>query len=85
MCCWTGEVFRISKIVLTIPITYKIINLNGEEIERSFYEQELKKTTQYTFQIEKVLKRQGGKALVKWMGYRKLFNSWIDTKAMAEL
>ena len=33
---WTEEVFRFSKIVLTIPITYKIFDLNGEEIEGSF-------------------------------------------------
>ena len=50
---WTEEVFRISKMVLTIPITYKIINLKGEEIEGSFYELELQKTTQVTFRIEK--------------------------------
>ena len=50
---WTKEVFRISKIVLTIPITYKIIDLNGEENERSFYEQELQKTTQDIFRIDK--------------------------------
>ena len=60
---WTEEVFRISKIVLTIPITYKIIDLNGEEIVRSVYEQELQKTTQETFRIEKILKRQGDKSL----------------------
>ena len=77
--------FRISKIVLTIPITYKIIDLNGEEIEGSFNEQELQKTTQDTFRIDKLLKRQGDKYLVKWMGYPKSFNSWIDTKAMAKL
>ena len=60
---WTEEVIRISEIVLTIPITYKIINLNGEEIEGSFYEQDLQKTAQGTFRIEKVLKRQGDKCL----------------------
>ena len=38
-----------SKIGLTIPNTYKIIYLNEEEIEGSFYEQELQKTTQDTF------------------------------------
>ena len=38
-----------------------------------------------TFQIEKVLKRQGDKSLVKWMGYPKSFNSWIDTKAILKL
>ena len=30
---WTEEVFTISKIQLTIPVTYKISDYNGEEIE----------------------------------------------------
>ena len=62
---WTKEVFNISKIQLTIPVTYKITDYNGEEIQGSFYEQELQKTSQSTFRIEKVLKRQGDKSLVK--------------------
>ena len=82
---WMEEVFIISKIQLTIPVTYKITDYNGEEIQGSFYEQELRKTSQDTFRIEKVLKRQGDKSLVKWMGYPKSFNSWIDTKAMVKL
>ena len=41
---------------LTISVTYKITDYNGEEIQGSFYEQELKKTSQSTFRIEKVLK-----------------------------
>ena len=45
----------------------------------------MQKTAQDTFRIEKVLKRQGDKSLVKWMGYPKSFNSWIDTKAMVKL
>ena len=47
-----------------------------------FYEQKLQKTSQDTFRIEKVLKRQGDKSIVKWIGYPKSFNSWIDTKAI---
>ena len=66
-------------------MTYKITDYNGEEIQGSFYEQELQKTPQSTFRIEKVLKRQGNKSLVKWMGYPKTFNSWIDTKAILKL
>ena len=66
-------------------MTYKITDYNGEEIQDSLYEQELQKTSQSTFRIEKVLKRQGDKSLVKWMGYPKSFNSWIDTKAMIKL
>ena len=82
---WTEVVFTINKIILTIPTTNKITDLNGEEIEGSFYEQELQNTTHDTFRIEKVLKRHGDKSLVKWMGYPKSFSSWIDTRAMVKL
>ena len=70
---------------MTIPITYKITDYNGEEIQGSFYEQELQKTSQSTFRVENVFKRQGDNSLVKWMGYSKSFNSWIDTKTMVKL
>ena len=66
---WTEEVFKIAKIQLTIPFTYKITDYNGEEIQGSFYEQELQKTWQDTFRLEKVLKRQGNKSLVKWIEF----------------
>ena len=64
-------------------MTYEITDYNGEEIQGSFYEQELQKTSQGTFRMENVLKRQGDTCLVKWMGYPKSFNSWIDTKTIA--
>ena len=41
---WTEEVFKTSKMPLTIPVTYTITDYNGEEIQGSFYEQELQKT-----------------------------------------
>ena len=41
---WTEEIFKISKIQLTISVTYKITNYNGEKIQGSFHEQELQKT-----------------------------------------
>ena len=31
---WKEKVFKISKIQLTIPVTFKIIYYNGEEIEK---------------------------------------------------
>ena len=54
---WTEEVFKISKNQLSISVTYKITDYNGEEIQGSFYKQELQKTAQDTFRIQKVLKR----------------------------
>ena len=55
---WTEAMFRINKIVLTIPITYTIIDLNGEEIEGTFYEQELQKNNAGHIPNRKVLMRQ---------------------------
>ena len=44
------------------------------------------KTQRGTYsESKKVLKRQGDKSLVKWMGYPKSFNSLIDTKSVAKL
>ena len=55
---WSGDVFLIKKFKNTIPWTYVISDLNGEEIVNSFYEKELQKTNQNEFRIEKVIKRK---------------------------
>ena len=82
---WTEEVFTISKIQLTIPMTYKITDYNREEIQGSFYEPELQKMKQDIFRIEKIIKQQGNKRLVKWLGYHDSFNSWVDNKEIKKL
>ena len=52
----------------------------GKEIIGTFYENELQKTDQKEFRIEKVLKKKGDKLYVKWNGYDNSFNSWVDKK-----
>ena len=66
---WSEEVFVVSKIKNTVPWTYVINDLNGEEIIGTFYEKELQKTNQQEFRIEKVIKRKGDKLYVKQKGY----------------
>ena len=58
---WSEEIFVIKKIKNTAPLTYVINDLNGEEIIGTFYENELQKTDQKAFRIEKVLKKKGDK------------------------
>ena len=82
---WTEEVFTVSQVRYTDPITYKIVDYNNEEIQSTFYEQELQKTTQEMFRIEKVLKRKGNKSLVKWLGYPDSFNSWVNNDDLVKL
>ena len=50
---WSEEVFVIKKVKNTVPWTYVINDLNGEEIIGTFYEKELQKTNQEEFRIEK--------------------------------
>ena len=64
----------------TVPWTYLIRDLNGEENIGSSYEKELRKTNQKDFRIAKVIKRKGDKLYVKWKGHNNSFNSWIDKK-----
>ena len=82
---WTEELFEIDEVLNTKPVTYKIVDLMGEEIEGSFYEQELQKPEQEIFRIEKVLRRDNKKklALVRSSGYSEKFNSWVSFKDLA--
>ena len=70
---------------MTIPGTYNKTDYNGEEIQGSFCEQELQKIKQDIVRIEKIIKQQGNKSLVKWLGYRDSFNSWVDNKDINKL
>ena len=81
---WSEEVFVIKKVKNTVPWTYVIKDLNGEEIIGIFYEKELQKTNQEEFRIEKVIKRKGDKIYVKWKDYNNSFNSLIDKASLVQ-
>ena len=59
----------IKKVKNTVPWTYVINDLNGEQIIGTFYEKELQKTNQKEFIKEKVIKIKGNKLYVKRKGY----------------
>ena len=62
---WFEEVFVIKKVKNTVPWTYVINDVNGEEIIGTFYEKELQKTSQEEFRIQKVIKRKGDKKQIQ--------------------
>lgn len=76
------ELFTISKVLNTVPVTYKVQDLNGEQVEGMFYEPELVKFDKQDedFEVEKILDtriRNGKKEhLIKWLSYGPEFNSW---------
>ncbi len=73
------------KFSTRIQLLIKIVDYNKEEIQGTFYEQELQKTNQEMFRIERVIRKKGKKALVKWFGYPESFNSWVDDDALTQL
>ena len=74
------QIGLIKKIKNTVPWSYVINDLNGDEIIGTFYEKELQKKNQEEFRIKKVIKKKGNKLYVKWKEYDNSFNSWICKK-----
>lgn len=74
-----AEIFKIVRVAHTQPITYLLNDYQNNEIQGTFYEQELQKVKYpdiYLF--EKIIRRQGNKLLVKWLGFDSSHNSWIS-------
>ena len=76
---WTEEIFIIFKTQNTQPPTFRLKDWHGEEIEGSFYAQELQKIdkSDNVYRIESVLKEEKNRLFVKWLGYPDSFNSWV--------
>lgn len=76
---WTTEIFTISKIQYTEPITYLLVDWQGNEIKGSVYAEEMQ-LVKYpnVYLVEKILRKKGSKVYVKWLGFDNRFNSWID-------
>lgn len=75
---WTTEIFTIIAIASTNPVTYKLKDYKNQPILGGFYEQELLKVKHPDiYLVEKVLKKQGKKLYVKWLGFDNTHNSWI--------
>ena len=77
---WSEELFKIHSVKKLNVITYKIKDLNDEIIEGIFYERELQKSknTSGVYIIEKVIRKNKNKYLVKWRNYSDDFNSWVN-------
>ena len=85
---WSDKIYTIREVVNTLPPTYKISDDRGD-IKGTFYEQELQKTRENTFRIEKVLRykteRNGTRiSRVKWKGYDSSYNSWIPVTSITK-
>ena len=75
---WTTEIFTVSRVKNTFPVTYELKDYQNNPIKGCFYKEELQKTKHPDiYLIEKILKRRGDRILVKWLGFSNEHNSWI--------
>ena len=87
---WSEEIFEISEVLTyTQPVTYRLKDMTGEIIDGAFYTEQLQKTDQQIYRIDRVLikrvKKDGTKeCYVKWSGYQNKFNQWIPAEDVLE-
>lgn len=78
---WTNEVFTVYAVKPTKPVTYILEDSKGEILKGGFYEQEISKsTTGDVYLVEKVIRTSGDKVLVRWAGFDKSSDTWVDRK-----
>lgn len=87
---FTHEVFTIKDVLDTNPVTYKIIDYNGDIIDGSYYEQELLKTkVPDHYEVEQILKTRkvDGKKehFVHFFGWPKKFDAWIPEENISDI
>jgi len=79
------QVFTVGKVIRhPIPV-YTLKEENGEPVVGKFYESELSKACgvdDKKWKIDKVIRKRGNKVLVRWLGYGREYDSWIDKSAL---
>ena len=86
---WTEELFTVSRVYATTPVTYGLKDDSGEELKGAFYKEELQKVgDKHVYRIEQIIQERrgvGGKEyLIKWFGYNPSFNSWISARDISK-
>lgn len=76
---WSPEIFKIIFVNKKHPVTYLLEDYKKQKIKGQFYEKELQRTKYpNTYLVEKIVRTKGNEVLVKWLGFDKEHNSWVN-------
>ncbi|KAL6418930.1 hypothetical protein ACFW04_011681 [Cataglyphis niger] len=76
-----NNIFQITKVQQTNPVTYLLKDSRNERIAGGFYEHELLRVSDPDiYLVEKVLRRRGDEVYMKWLGMDETHNSWIKKR-----
>ena len=89
---YTDEFFKIVECIPRSPPVYKLQDIVGEDINGTFYSQELQKVIidkAKVFKIEKILKTKKQKGmtmcLVSWRGWPDKYDSWVPKNEIVDI
>jgi Chromo (CHRromatin Organisation MOdifier) domain len=81
---WSDEIFSITELYPSVPVTYGLTDAGGERIKGRFYETEIQLVTNSpddVYVIEKIIKKRkrDGQTeyFVKWLAFGNKENSWV--------
>lgn len=78
---WSTEIYTIAKIKRTDPITYNLLDYTQKQIKGSFYEPELTSVKfPNVYLVEKIIRKKRNQVLVRWLGFDKKHDSWINKR-----
>ncbi|XP_044005857.1 uncharacterized protein LOC122850866 [Aphidius gifuensis] len=83
---WTTDVLTISKVLNTIPITYKLADYQDNNVGGCFYQEELS-PVRYPdiYLVEKFLKKRKNKVLVRWLGFDFEHDTWENESELRRI
>ena len=76
----TGQKKFLSVLKLTVKNTLLVTTLMVNLLLEVFMKKNCKKLDKKNLEVENAIKRKGDKLCIKWKGYDKSFNSWINKK-----
>ena len=89
---YSREIYIIKQILDTVPREYKLKSIRDEDIRGRFYEKELirvKLNENTLYHIEKIIKHRSvngvKQVFVKWKGWDKSHNQWIDSNELVDI
>lgn len=76
---WTTEIFQVQEVRITDPVTYILRDYRGNTLKGGFYEFEIQKVKYPdAYLVEKIIRQDGNKVYVKWLGFDNSHNSYIN-------
>lgn len=75
---WTTEIFKVRAVQKTNPVTFLLRDLRGNDVSGTVYAEELQLVKDPSlYLVEKILRKKGDNAYVKWLGLDSSHNSWV--------